>query len=94
MLVTQLGPTLCDPMNPGSHEPHEPHDPPGSSVDGIIQAKILEWIVIPFSRGSSWLRDRTWVSCIAGRFFTIPATITKAKKKKECLEILTEAQQL
>ena len=44
--------------------------PPGSSVHGIYQARILEWVAISFSRGSSWLRDRTWVSCITGRFFT------------------------
>ena len=48
--------------------------PPGSSVHGILQARILEWVVIPFSRGSSWPRDRTPVSCIAGRFFTVWAT--------------------
>ena len=41
---------------------------------GILQAKTLEWIAIPFFRGSSWPRDWTWVSCIAGRFFTIWAT--------------------
>ena len=39
-------------------------NPPGSSVHGILQARILEWIGIPFSRGSSWLTDRTQVSCI------------------------------
>ena len=44
---------------------------PCSSVHGILQARILEWVAIPFSRGSSWPRDWTWVSCIAGRFFTI-----------------------
>ena len=37
----------------------------------ILQARILEWVAISFSRGSSQLRDRTQVSCIAGRFFTI-----------------------
>ena len=42
---------------------------PGSSVHGISQARILEWVVISFSRGSSWSRNRTWVSCLAGRFF-------------------------
>ena len=47
---------------------------PGSSVHGILQAKILEWVVIPFSRESSWPRDRIWVSCIAGRYFTNWAT--------------------
>ena len=44
--------------------------PPGSSVHGIFQARILEWIAISFSRGSSRPRDRTQVSCIAGRFLT------------------------
>ena len=46
--------TLCDPMDCSL---------PGSSVRGILQARILEWIAISFSRGSSWPRDRTWVSC-------------------------------
>ena len=44
---------------------------PGSSVHGILQARILEWIAISFSRGSSWPRDQTQISCIAGRFFAI-----------------------
>ena len=44
---------------------------PGSSVHGILQARILEWVAIPFSRGFSWPRDWTQVSCIAGRFFTV-----------------------
>ena len=48
--------------------------PPGFSVHSILQARILEWITIPFSRGSSWPRDRTLVSCIAGRFFIVWAT--------------------
>ena len=47
---------------------------PVSSVHGILQARILEWIAISFSRGSSWSRDRTQVSCIAGRRFTLWAT--------------------
>ena len=41
--------------------------PPGSSIHGIIQARILEWVTIPFSRGSSWPRGQPRVSCIAGR---------------------------
>ena len=49
-------------------------DPLGSSVHGILQARILEWVAIFFSRGSSQLRDRTWVSCTAGTFFTNWAT--------------------
>ena len=52
---------FCNPRN---------YSPPGSSVHGISQARILEWIAISFSRGSSWPRDQTHVSCIAGRFFT------------------------
>ena len=43
---------------------------PGSSIHGIFLARILEWVAIPFSRGSSWPRDQTHVSCITGRFFT------------------------
>ena len=65
MLVTQLCPTLCNPMH---------CSPPGLSVHGISQARILEWVVIPFFRGSSQLRDQTCVSCIAGWFFTVWAT--------------------
>ena len=64
--VTQSCLTLYDPMD---------CSPPSSSVRGIIfQAKILEWVAISFSRGSSLPRDRTQVSCIADRFFTVWAT--------------------
>ena len=59
-LVTKLCLTLCDPMDCSL---------PGSSVHGIFQARILEWLAISFSRGSSWPRDRTHISCITGRFF-------------------------
>ena len=62
VLVAQSSLTLRDPMD-GS--------PPGSSVHGILQARILEWVAIPFSRGLSPPRDRTQVSHIAGRLFTI-----------------------
>ena len=47
---------------------------PGSCVHGILQARILEWVAIPFSRGSSWPRDGPLVSCIAGRLFTVWGT--------------------
>ena len=60
----QLCPTLCDSMD-GS--------PPGSSVHGILQARIPEWAAISFSRGSSQPRDQTcisWGSCFADRFFS------------------------
>ena len=53
-------------------------DPMNGSPPGyrpwILQARILEWVAISFSRGSSWPRDQTWVSCIAGRVVTIWAT--------------------
>ena len=62
MLVSQSCLSLCNPMD---------CSPPGSSVRGIQQAGIQEWIATPFSRGSSWPRDWTWVSCIAGGFFTV-----------------------
>ena len=58
-------PNSCDPMD---------CSPPGSFVHGIFQARILEWFAISFSRGSSQPRDRTQVSRIAGRLFTICAT--------------------
>jgi len=63
--VVQSCLTLCDPVD---------CSPPGYSVHGILQAIILEWVTISFSRGSSQPRDWTQVSCIAGRFFTIWAT--------------------
>ena len=48
--------------------------PPGSSIHGILQARILEWVAMSFSRGSFQPRDRTWVSCITGRCFTVWTT--------------------
>ena len=58
--VTQSCLTLCDLMD---------CSPPGYSIHGIFQARTLEWVDIPFSRGSSQARDWTLLSCIAGRFF-------------------------
>ena len=52
---------------------------PGSSVHGTLQTRILEWVAILFSRGSFWLRDQIWVSCIADRFFTVWATREASK---------------
>ena len=63
--VTQSCPTFSGPMD---------CSPPGSSVHGIFQARILEWVAISFSRGSSQPRDWTQVSCIAGRCFNLWAT--------------------
>ena len=56
-LIDQLCLTLCDPMD--------------YTIHWILQARILEWVAFPFSRGSSQHRDQTQVSCIAGRFFSI-----------------------
>ena len=63
--VAQLCLTLCNSMD---------CNPPGSSIHGILQARVLEWVAISFSRGSSQPRDRTWVSRIVGRHFTVWAT--------------------
>ena len=62
VLVTQSCLTLCDPMD---------YSPPSSSVHGIVQVRILEWVAIPFSRISFQPSNRTQGSCIEGRFFTI-----------------------
>ena len=63
--VAQSCLSLCDPLDCSS---------PGSSLHGIFQARILEWVAISFSKWSSPPRDQTCVSCIAGGFFTIWAT--------------------
>ena len=63
--VAQSCPTLCDPMDCSL---------PGSSLHGILQARVLEWVAISFSRGSSWRRDLTRVSRIPGRRFSLWAT--------------------
>ena len=65
VLLPQLCPTLWDPLD---------WSLPGSSVHGILQARILEWLAISFSGGSSQHRDRTLVSCIAGSLLTVWAT--------------------
>ena len=58
-------PALGDPMD---------CSPPGSSVHGVLQARMLEWVAVPISRGSSQPRNWTQVSCIAGGTFTIWVT--------------------
>ena len=63
--VTHSCPTLCNPMDCSL---------PGSSLHGILQARVLKWVAISFSRGSSGPRDRTRVSCIPGRHFKLWAT--------------------
>ena len=82
VLVTQSCLTLCDPMGCSQ---------PGPSVHGSLQARILEWVSIPFSRGSSQPRDQIWVSHITGRFFTMshqgsPVCCLWANKYLEKLE--------
>ena len=61
-LATQWCPTVCNPKD---------CSPPGSSVHGIFQARILEWVAISYSRGSSWPRNWIPVSCIAGKIFIV-----------------------
>ena len=63
--VLQSCSTLCEPMD---------CSPLGSSVHGILQTRILEWVAIPFSKGSSQPRDRTWLFHFAGRLPTIWTT--------------------
>ena len=64
LFITQSCPNLCNPMN---------YNLPGSSVHGLLQVRILEWVAISFSRGSSQPRDWTQVSWIVCRFFTFRA---------------------
>ena len=66
----QSCPTLWDPMNCSL---------PGASVHGIVMARMLGWVTMPFSRGSSQPRVWIWVSCTAGRFFTVWIT-----RKAQC----------
>ena len=60
--VAQSCPTLCNPMN---------YSPPDSRVYGVLWARILEWVAIPFSRGSSQPTDQIQISCMASRFFCV-----------------------
>ena len=81
----QLCLSLCDPMDCGL---------PGSSVHGILQARILEWVAISSPRASPWSRDWTCISCMVGGFFTSqsagkPLThpsllLMGARDKKQC----------
>ena len=71
--VAQSCPTLCDPVD---------CSPPGSSVHGILRPRILEWVAISFSRGSSRPRGRTQLSCMAGRRFNLWATREDERKNK------------
>ena len=74
LLVAHSSLTLYNPMNCSL---------PGSSVLGISQSRILEWVAISFSRGSSQPKDQTLVSCTVGRFFTIGATRVRGSYKSK-----------
>ena len=80
--VAQLCSTLCHPRDCNLQR---------SSVHGIFQAKLLEWVAISFSRGSSQPRDQTWVSHIVGRCFTIWATKRRRAETKRKREFNPEA---
>ena len=75
MLLLLLCPTLFDPMD---------HSLPGFSIHGILQTRILEWVAMPSSRRSSWPRDRTHLSRIAGRRFNLWAT----REAQQCQEVI------
>ena len=81
-LVTKSCLTLLDPVD---------CSPPGSSVHGISQARMLEWITVSFSKGSSRARDQTHVFCLAGGFFTTepPEKPTLALQRIYFIRILT-----
>ena len=66
VVVTQPRPTLCDPVDCSW---------PGSSVHGILQARILEWVAVPSSRRSSRPRDQTCISCIGRQNFFLPFSL-------------------
>ena len=74
--VAQSCPTLCDPMD---------CSPPGSSLHGILQARVLEGVAISFSRGASPPRDGARVSCIPGRRFNLGATTLQEKTQTKPL---------
>ena len=74
--VAQSCPTLCDPVGCSL---------PGSSLHGILQARILEWVAISYSRGSSRPRDRIQVSRIAGRRFNLQDALTLLKRIRKLL---------
>ena len=79
MKVVQSFPTLCNPTDCSL---------PGSSVHGILQARILEWVGVPFSKGSSYPRDWTQVSHIVGGFFTGWATRETQEPEEGSLSLL------
>ena len=90
--VAQSCPTLCDPMDCSLS---------GSSVHGIFQARVLEWIAISFFRESSWPRNRTWVSHMAERCFTMGAireaqliSSKRGKNQWDCAKIMGQLESM
>ena len=83
MLVIQWCPALCNSMDCSPSRLL-------SSVHGILQARILEWGVIPFSRVSSQHRDQTWVTCIADTFFFFLPS--ESPRKPRCIFIEVSVQ--
>ena len=78
MLVAQSCPTLGNPVN---------YSPPSSSVPRNLQARILEWVAVPFSWGSSRPQDQIQVSCIAGRFLTVLSHQGSLVDPRSCLNL-------
>ena len=81
VLITQSCPTLCGAMD---------CSPPGSSVHGLLQARILEWLAILFSRESSWPRDQTcvpYISCIGRQVLSLPLShLGRSSSEQSCLK--------
>ena len=85
MCDTQSCPNLCNTVD---------CSPPGYSVHGILQARILEWVTIPFSRGSSWPRIGSQVSHTAEKLFTIWATMEALNPSHGLMQILSDCPDL
>ena len=84
VLVTQSCPTLCNPMD---------CSPPGFSIHGILQARILEWVAISFSRGTSWPRDWTcdfWGQVTKGNYYELKCVLLSSLSNS-CVGILTHS---
>ena len=68
--------------------------PPGFSIHGILQTRILEWVAISFSRGSSWSKNQAQASCITGRFLTFWATKNTQSRNRRCFHFVLLLQQI
>ena len=81
----QLWPTLCNPMDCG---------PPGSSVHGILQARILEWVAMSFTRVSSRPRNQIWVSCITSEALALSGEQRNRPLQQETCELQLDSSLL